>query len=206
MALPDYLQEAGKDFAKQLTAQTAVPIDTGQFTGRQFVAGEDPLQTQAINLATQGIGSFQPFLQQAQNVLQTQAGLTGTGAGTGAGSIAAFTSPFQQQVIDETLRQFDRSRATGLQQIADDAFTAGAFGGGRQGALEGQFLADTALGRAGLEAQLRAQGFADAVARRQQDFANQSAIASGLLGLSNFQRQNLAGDVANLGQLGAFRQ
>ena len=206
MALPDYLQEAGKDFAKQLTAQTAVPIDTGQFTGRQFVAGEDPLQTQAINLATQGIGSFQPFLQQAQNVLQTQAGLAGTGAGTGAGSIAAFTSPFQQQVIDETLRQFDRSRATGLQQIADDAFTAGAFGGGRQGALEGQFLADTALGRAGLEAQLRAQGFADAVARRQQDFANQSAIASGLLGLSNFQRQNLAGDVANLGQLGAFRQ
>ena len=206
MALPDYLQEAGKDFAKQLTAQTAVPIDTGQFTGRQFVAGEDPLQTQAINLATQGIGSFQPFLQQAQNVLQTQAGLTGTGAGTGAGSIAAFTSPFQQQVIDETLRQFDRSRATGLQQIADDAFTAGAFGGGRQGALEGQFLADTALGRAGLEAQLRAQGFADAVARRQQDFANQSGIASGLLGLSNFQRQNLAGDVANLGQLGAFRQ
>ena len=206
MALPDYLQEAGKDFAKQLTAQTAVPIDTGQFTGRQFVAGEDPLQTQAINLATQGIGSFQPFLQQSQNVLQTQAGLTGTGAGTGAGSIAAFTSPFQQQVIDETLRQFDRSRATGLQQIADDAFTAGAFGGGRQGALEGQFLADTALGRAGLEAQLRAQGFADAVARRQQDFANQSAIASGLLGLSNFQRQNLAGDVANLGQLGAFRQ
>ena len=55
MALPDYLQEAGKDFAKQLTAQTAVPIDTGQFTGRQFVAGEDPLQTQAINLATQGV-------------------------------------------------------------------------------------------------------------------------------------------------------
>ena len=206
MALPDYLQEAGKDFAKQLTAQTAVPIDTGQFTGRQFVAGEDPLQTQAINLATQGIGSFQPFLQQAQNVLQTQAGLAGTGAGTGAGSIAAFTSPFQQQVIDETLRQFDRSRATGLQQIADDAFTAGAFGGGRQGALEGQFLADTALGRAGLEAQLRAQGFADAVARRQQDFANQSGIASGLLGLSNFQRQNVAGDVGNLGQLGAFRQ
>ena len=63
MALPDYLQEAGKDFAKQLTAQTAVPIDTTKFTGRQFVAGEDPLQTQAINLATQGIGGFQPFLR-----------------------------------------------------------------------------------------------------------------------------------------------
>jgi len=234
MALPDYLQEAGKDFAKQLTAQTAVPIDTGQFTGRQFVAGEDPLQTQAINLATQGIGSFQPFLQGAQQAV-TQAGQTvgqvgqdvgglqqfmGSGAGTGAGSIADFTSPFQQQVIDESLRQFDESRQAGLQNISDLAYQTGAFGGGRQGALEGQFLADTALGRAGLEAQLRAQGFADAAARRQTAFtqqqnlanerarlaAQQAGLAGQQFGLSNFQRQNLAGDVANLGQLGAFRQ
>ena len=248
MALPDYLQEAGKDFAKQLTAQTAVPIDTATFTGRQFVAGEDPLQTQAINLATQGIGSFQPFLTSAQQAV-TQGGQTlgqvgqtlgqvgqdisglgqfmGTGAGTGAGSIAAFTSPYQQAVIDESLRQFDLSREGGMQQISDAALSQGAFGGGRQGALEGQFMADTALGRAGLEAQLRQQGFADAVARRGQAFGQQQALGSqrsglanqqaalaaqqaGLagqqFGLSNFQRQNLAGDVGNLGQLGAFRQ
>ena len=51
MALPDYLQDTAKDFAKQLTATTSVPINTGTFTGRQFVAGEDPMQTQAINLA-----------------------------------------------------------------------------------------------------------------------------------------------------------
>ena len=234
MALPDYLQEAGKDFAKQLTAQTAVPIDTTKFTGRQFVAGEDPLQTQAINLATQGIGGFQPFLTSAQQAV-TQGGQTlgqvgqdisglgqfmGTGAGTGAGSIAAFTSPFQQQVIDESLRQFDESRKAGLQNISDAAVAQGAFGGGRQGALEGQFMADTALGRAGLEAQLRQQGFADAVARRAGAFGQQQSLAglrsalaaqqAGLagqqFGLSNFQRQNLAGDIANLGQLGAFRQ
>ena len=234
MALPDYLQEAGKDFAKQLTAQTAVPIDTTKFTGRQFVAGEDPLQTQAIGLATQGIGSFQPFLQGAQQAVaqgaqtlgqvgQDVGGLQqfmGSGAGTGAGSIADFTSPFQQQVIDESLRQFDESRKAGLQNISDLAYQSGAFGGGRQGALEGQFLADTALGRAGLEAQLRAQGFADAATRRQTAFtqqqnlanerarlaAQQAGLAGQQFGLSNFQRQNLAGDVANLGQLGAFRQ
>ena len=220
MALPDYLQEAGKDFAKQLTAQTAVPIDTTKFTGRDFVAREDPLQTQAINLATQGIGSFQPFLQSAQASI-TQAGqdvgglqqFMGSGAGTGAGSIQDFTSPFQQQVIDESLRQFDQSRAGGLQQIADRAAQFGAFGGGSQGALEGQFMADTALGRAGLEAQLRAQGFADAAARRAGAFGQQQALAgarSGLaqnqFALSNFQRAGQASDIANLGQLGAFRQ
>ena len=220
MALPDYLQEAGKDFAKQLTAQTAAPINTDVFMGRQFVAGEDPLQTQAIGLATQGIGSFQPFLQSAQQAI-TQAGqdvsglqqFMGSGAGTGAGSIQDFTSPFQQQVIDESLRQFDQSRQAGLQNISDLAYQTGAFGGGRQGALEGQFMADTALGRAGLEAQLRAQGFADAAARRADAFRQQQSLAdarAGLarqqMGLSDFQRQNVAGDVANLGQLGAFRQ
>ena len=220
MALPDYLQETAKDYAKQLTAATSVPIDTSKFVGRQFVAGEDPLQSQAIGLATQGIGSFQPFLQSAQAAI-TQAGqdvgglqqFMGAGAGTGAGSIQDFTSPFQQQVIDESLRQFDRSRAGGLQQIADQAAQFGAFGGGRQGALEGQFMADTALGRAGLEASLRAQGFADAAARRGQAFAQQQALANQRAGLaqnqfalSNFQRAGTAADVANLGQLGAFRQ
>ena len=234
MALPDYLEETAKDYAKQLTAATSAPIDTSTFTGRQFVAGEDPLQTQAINLATQGIGGFQPFLTSAQQAI-TQGGQTlgqvgqdisglgqfmGTGAGTGAGSIAAFQSPYQQAVIDESLRQFDRSREGGLQQISDAASQFGAFGGGRQGALEGQFMADTALGRAGLEAQLRQQGFADAATRRGQAFGQQQALAAqraalanqqaGLaqnqFALSNFQQAGRAADVANLGQLGAFRQ
>jgi hypothetical protein len=43
------------------------------------VAGQDQLQKDAQALATQGVGSFQPFLQQAQ----TQAGLA-AGLGTQA--------------------------------------------------------------------------------------------------------------------------
>ena len=108
-------------------------------------------------------------------------------------------SPYQQGVIDETLRQYDVSRQGGLQDIANQAFTSGAFGGGRQGALEGQYMADTAAGRAGIVAQLLQQAFQDASARRAQDLQNQFA-------LSNFQRAGLAGDVASLGNLGAFRQ
>ena len=224
MALPDYLQETAKDYAKQLTAATSVPIDTSKFVGRDFVAREDPLQTQAINLATQGIGSFKPFLESAQEAIkQTGQDVGGlqqfmgsgmpTPQGVTPGSIADFQSPYQQAVIDESLRQFERSREGGLQQIADRAAQFGAFGGGRQGALEGQFMADTALGRAGLEAQLRQQGFADAAARRAQAFGQQQALAGARQGLaqnqfalSNFQRAGQASDIANLGQLGAFRQ
>ena len=89
MALPDYLKDTAKDYARQLTATTSAPIKTSAFTGRQFVAGEDPLQTRAINLATAGIGGYQPYLTQAQQ-------LTGPGAGAGPGSIASFMSPYQQ--------------------------------------------------------------------------------------------------------------
>ena len=123
MSLPDYLESSAKDFARQLTASTSTPINTGTFTGPQFVAGENQLQTDAINLATQGIGGYQPYLTQAQQ-------LTGPGAGTGAGSIASFMSPYQSGVIDETLRQYDQTRAGGMQQIADQAQQFGAFGGG----------------------------------------------------------------------------
>ena len=194
MALPDYLQDSAKDFARQLTASTSVPIDTSKFTGQSFVAGEDPLQTQAINMATQGIGGYQPYLTQAQT-------LTGTGAGGAGspGSIASFMSPYQQGVIDETLRQYDLSRQGGLQDISQQAYTSGAFGGGRQGALEGQYMADTQTGRAGIVAQLNQQAFQDAAARRAQAMQDQFA-------LSNFQRAGLAGDVATQGNLGAFRQ
>ena len=196
MALPDYLQDTAKDFARQLTASTSVPIDTSKFTGRQFVAGEDQLQTDAIKAATAGLESYKPFLQQAQT-------LTGTGmptpAGVTPGSIQDFMSPYQGAVIDETLRQYDLSRAGGLQNIADQATQFGAFGGGRQGALQGQFMADTAQGRAGIVAQLNQQAFQDAAARRAQAMQDQFA-------LSNFQRSGLAQDVATQGSLGAFRQ
>ena len=196
MALPDYLESSAKDFARQLTASTSVPINTGTFTGRQFVAGEDQLQTDAIKAATAGLESYKPFLQQAQT-------LTGTGmptaAGVTPGSIQDFMSPYQGAVIDETLRQYDQSRAGGLQNIADQAQQFGAFGGGRQGALQGQFMADTTAGRAGIVAQLNQQAFQDAAARRAQAMQDQFA-------LSNFQRAGLAGDVATQGNLGAFRQ
>ena len=238
MALPDYLKDTAKDFARQLTASTSAPIDTTTFTGRQFVAGEDPLQAQAITRATQGLESYKPFLEDAQKAI-TQAGtdvgavrddLAGLGQfmgsgvaprqGVTTGSIEDFMSPYQQAVIDATLDQFDESRKAGLNQISDMALAQGAFGGGRQGALEGQFLADTAKGRAGIVAQLEQQAFQDAAARRAQAFGQQQALAAqranlanqqaGLaqnqFALSNFQRQNEAANVANLGQFGAFRQ
>ncbi len=213
MALPDYLQETAKDYAKQLTATTSVPIQTGTFTGRQFVAGEDPLQTQAINLATQGIGSYQPFLTSAQQAItqagQDVAGLSpfmGAGAGTGAGSIASFMSPYQQGVIDETLRQFDQSRVSGRRDIQDAAVQAGAFGGGREGALLGQYDADSLANRTGLQAQLLQQGFQNAQLARQNAFNQQQALAQQQSQLAQLAPSLQGQQIAGLTTLGSQQQ
>ena len=200
MALPDYLQDTAKDFAKQLTATTSVPINTGTFTGRQFVAGEDPLQTQAVNLATQGVGSYQPFLTAAQRAVTTQAGMSGPQA------FQQFMSPFQQQVIDTTLQDFDRQAAMGRQGIRDTAVTSGAFGGGREGVQMAEFDANNLRNRASLLAQLQQQGFTQANQLAQTAFQQQGNLAAQQMGLSNFQRGSLGQDVSALGNLGAFRQ
>ena len=235
MALPDYLKDTAKDYASQATKAYSVPIDTTKFTGQQFVAGEDPLQTSAINLAQAGVGSYLPYLQQAQ-AAATQAGAAqasgaaqmplmagqigaagttvgGLGALTGAQAYQPFMSPYQTQVIDESMRQYDLSRQAGQQQIRDAAVGAGGFGGGREGAQLGQYDADTLANRTGLQAQLLAQGYGQAQQGAQQAFMNQQAIAQGQLGLgqaqmglSQFERGNIGQNVGALGQLGSLSQ
>ena len=214
MAIADFLEPAVKDYATQATATYSAPINTDTFTGRQFVAGEDPLQTQAINIASQGVGSYQPFLSAAQTAQQQAAGTVGgLGALTGPQAYQPFMSPYQQQVIDTTLAEYDKQGAAGEQQIRDAAVMSGNFGGGREGAQLGQYQSDVLGDRAALQAQLLSSGFGQAQQAAQQNFTNQGTLAglqAGLAGqqygLSDFQRQNMGQDVSALGSLGALRQ
>ena len=214
MATPDFLQDYAKDFAAQAKGAYSVPIDTTKFTGRQFVAGEDPLQTQAINLATSGVGAYQPYLSAAQTA-QTQAAGTvgGLGALTGPQAYQPFMSPYQQQVIDTTLAEYDRSRTGDRQAIQDAAVGTGNFGGGREGAMLGEYDARTLADRSALQAQMLQSGFqnaqqaaANAFTQGGQLAAAQSGLGSAQMGLSNFQRAGLGADVGALGQLGSLRQ
>ena len=214
MATPDFLQDFAKDYAAQSKATYSAPIDTAQFTGRQFVAGEDPLQTQAINLATSGVGAYQPFLTAAQAAQQQAAGTVGGLSGlTGASAYQPFMSPYQQQVIDTTLAEFDRQQQSGAQSIRDAAVASGGFGGGREGAMLGQYQADTLADRAALQAQLLQQGFTQAQSAADRAFtqggqlaAAQSGLGAAQMGLANFERAGIGADVGALGQLGSLRQ
>ena len=73
MALPEYLKDFATDFAQQAKTTYSAALDPKTFMGPQFVQGLDPLQTQAIGIAQQGVGSFAPFLSSAQQAI-TQAG------------------------------------------------------------------------------------------------------------------------------------
>jgi len=242
MAISDFIEPAIKDYATQATAAYSAPINTDTFTGRQFVAGQDPMQTQAAALATQGVGSYQPYLQAAQTAQGQSAGALGqaatavgglgaiqnqAAASTGANAYQPFMSPYQSQVIDATLSEFDKSRLGGQQQIRDAAVSSGNFGGGREGAMMGQYNADSLADRAALQASMLQQGFGQAQQAANQNFANQQGLFAmqnqqnlsqqGLagaygnqmnqqFGLSDFGRTGMGQDINALGSLGAVNQ
>jgi hypothetical protein len=242
MAIPDFLEDTVKDYSKQATAAYSAPINTDTFTGRQFVAGQDPMQTQAAALATQGVGSYAPYLQAAQTAQGQSAGALGqaatavgglgaiqnqAAASTGANAYQPFMSPYQSQVIDATLSEFDKSRLAGQQQIRDAAVSSGNFGGGREGAMMGQYNADSLADRAALQAQMLQTGFGNAQTAANQNFANQNQLFAmqnqqnlsnqGIagaygnqmnqqFGLSDFGRQGMGQDINALGTLGSVNQ
>ena len=224
-----FIEDLGKDYAKQLAATTAIPVDTSKFAPQ--VAAQDALQTQAATLAGSGVGSFQPFITAAQqqataagqtlgDVGTTLSGIAGlTGAPTAA-QTAAYTSPYQQQVIDTTLAEFDRQRAINEQNIRDQAAAMGSLGAGRTGVQLSEFQAQSGRDRAALEAHLSQQGFQQAQAASQQDIQNrfglgqaQAGLSQGQLGLGQFQTglaaqvpQLQRADISTLGQVGAAQQ
>ena len=184
------------------------------------VAAQTAQQQEALRLAeaasgTTGIASFQPFLQQAQQAA-TDAGTTLGGVQLGAPTtqqVTDFMSPFQTQVIDATLAEFDRNKAIQEQQIRDQQTALGALGSGRAGVQLAEFGTGAARERALLQANLLQQGFGQAMAARQQDIANRGALAAQQQGLGAFQaglggqREGVLGsNIARLGQLGALNQ
>ena len=154
------------------------------------VEGLSKLEQDAKARAVSGLGSFQPFLTSAQQ-------LTGAGTGTGTGSVQEFMSPYQQQVIDSSLAEFDRQKAIQEQGIRDQAVASGAFGGGREGVQLAEFGSNALRDRTALEAGLRQQGFQQAVARRDKSFQDQ-------IGLAGLVPQLQAGDGGTLSQFGGL--
>jgi hypothetical protein len=215
MALPGYLEDTAKDYAAQAATAYKTPLKPSTFMGQQYVAPMDPMQTSAIDMAKAGVESYKPYLTAAQaNLTAAGTAQAGLGALTGPTAYKDFMSPYQQDVIDTSLKAFDTQAAQQQQALRDQALgVPGAFGGGREGVQQAEYQTGSDLNRAALQAQLMQQGFGQAQTAAQQAFQNQQAIGAGQLGLgsaqmglSNFERAGLGGDIGAYGQLGSMRQ
>jgi hypothetical protein len=212
---PEFIEAAAKPYLTEL--QQAVgkfkEQDLSKIMGSQFVAGLSPLQQQAISQAG-GLGAYEPYLQTAA----TQAGQAATEAGLagqfmGPTAYQQFMSPYQQDVIDTTLQEYDIQAQKGLGSIADRAIASGAFGGGREGVLRAEYMSASDRNRAALQAQLLQQGFGQAQQLAGQTFGQQQALANQQQALAN-QQLNLAQaapgfasqQIAGLSTLGGLQQ
>jgi len=193
-----FIEALGKTYADQLTKQVGKPVDTSKFAPQ--VAGQDALQTQAATLAASGVGSYQPFLTSAQQALTTAEGLTGSQA------YKQFMSPYQQDVIDATLQDFDRQAAMQRQSIGQRAYQSGAFGGGRQGVAEAEYDAASDRNRSSILSGLLQTGFGQAQSAANRAFTQQGSLASAQQGLGQFLPSAQRADITTLGSVGGIQQ
>ncbi len=182
-----FIEAAGKTYLEDLSQAVGgiKGLDLSKLYGQQFVAGPSALQTQAEGLST-GLGGYQPFLQEAQ-------------AATGPTAYQQYMSPYQQDVIDTTLSEFDRQSQMGLPALAAQAIQAGAFGGGREGVQRAEYQSTSDRNRAALQAQLLQQGFGQAQSLAAQQYNQQMQLAQQTPAL-------LGQQIAALSGLGAQQQ
>ena len=182
-----FIEAAGQTFLEGLQSAIgdAKTEDLTKLFGPQFVAGPGAFTQQAQSLAG-GLGSFAPFLQTAA-------------AGTGPQAYQQFMSPFQKDVIDATLKEFDTQAAKGLPALAAQAINAGAFGGGREGVQRAEYQQASDRNRAALQSQLLQSGFGQAQQLAQQNFQNQ-------MGLAQLAPSLVGQQISALGALGTQQQ
>ena len=139
-----------------------------------------PLMGQQINTSAYDpqVAAQSALQQQAQTAAQGLGSLTGTGAGTGQGSIASYMSPYQNQVMDATLAEFDRNAAVQNVGLRDQAISMGAYGGGREGVQLAEQQRNNQMSRAQLQAGMLNDSFMQAQQARAGDLAAQQGLGT----------------------------
>ena len=167
-----FVEAAGLGITNKGLGLLGKSIPTSTYTGRGFVAGQSNLEQQAAT-AAQGLN----------NLLGPQ-------------GYQQFESPYQQEVIDTSLAAMEREQQKGLGALRNQAVRAGAFGGGREAAMMGEYQASADMARAMQEAQMRQQGFESAQATAAQQLAAQQGLGTYQTQLGGTQRQITQGQLA----------
>ena len=161
------------------TITKPAPILEGSLTA--FLKSVDKLGAGAVPSTFTGIDTskYAPTVE-GQTQLQKDAATAAAQLGTlvGPDAYKDFMSPYQQDVINATLSEFDRQQAIADTALRDRAIQAGAYGGGREGVMAAEAARGVADQRANLQAQLLAQGFQQAQAAAAQDLAARQGLGT----------------------------
>ena len=201
-----YIQAAGQNALDIATSLAGQPINTAGFA--PTVAPQSVLTQQAQQLAaTQaGLGTlqFDPTTGSLTGMQNNGSGIAGyqpylnqAAAYSGPQAYQQFMSPYQQDVINSTLGQYDIQAQQGALQNPANAISAGAFGGARQGVQQGVYQSQSDLNRSLLQAQLLNQGFSQAQGQANTAFGQQQGLASLQPSLAQASIQQLGGAGTN---------
>jgi hypothetical protein len=175
------LQPYGKEILKYGIGQLGTPINVGQLTPK--VAGQGAFQQASAQRVADmsglgsiqrdasgqvtgftggtGVASYQPYLDQisTQNLLDPS-------------GYEDFMSPYQKEIIDTTMRDYDLQAGIGRKDIREQQAMSNAFGGSRAGMQMAQYQADSDRNRAAMLAGLYGQGYQQALQQQQQQLGN----------------------------------
>ena len=161
------------------TITKPAPILEGSLTA--FLKSVDKLGAGAVPSTFTGIDTskYAPTVE-GQTQLQKDAADAAAKLGTlvGPDAYKDFMSPYQQDVINATLSEFDRQQAIADTALRDRAIQAGAYGGGREGVMAAEAARGVADQRANLQAQLLQQGFQQAQAAAAADLAAEQGLGA----------------------------
>ena len=193
--VPEYQQQQQRSLfglAQAVASQPFVP-----YTGAR-VAGFNPDQLRQFE-ATRGLFEtgmqFDPLTGISNLATQTTPSLLET-------DLSAYQSPFTQQVIDTSLSDLDRARQMAVGRDQDRAISAGAFGGSRSGVLEAETNRAFAEQAARTAANLREQGFRQALGAAESDLSRSMAdrrFQAGLLGNIQAEQARRLGLLSGIG-------
>jgi hypothetical protein len=133
------------------------------------------------------VGASQPFMTQAgattaqalsDRALSAANPYLTAAAGSAAGGIKDYMSPYQTGVMDVIAKQGARNLSENLLPSVSDSFIkAGQFGGTRMGEFGSRALRDTQEAVLNQQAQLANQGYGQALGASQADLARQAQLA-----------------------------
>jgi hypothetical protein len=204
--LPPWVNQAAQQ--NYALAQNIANRPLTQFSGQQ-VADIGPQTQQAWNLAATSGGAGADQYNAAQAGYLTAAGTPATQVNAQQLSntnLQPYMSPFTQSVINSTLPLMQQQNALSQNQAANQANSANAFGGSRQGIQQGVAQAQGAMNIGQMASQLNQANFTQAQQAATGDISRNLAAQQGNQQANQANINSLIAASGGLGGLGTQAQ